>query len=188
MKKAVMLFAEGYEEVEALMTADILMRGGVDLKLVSITEAIQVTGSHGITVSMDKTLAQVSMEEQDAIILPGGMLGTKNLGASDRVTKALKKMNEAGKIVAAICAAPSVLGACGILEGKKATCYPGFEDQLTGAEFVDEMAVIDGNVITSRGLGTSMEFGFALLQQLVSREKAEEIRQQIVFKYNFVSE
>ena len=164
MKQAVMLFAEGFEEVEALMTADILMRGGVDLKLVSITEAIQVTGSHGITVSMDR-----------------------NLGASDRVTKALKQMNEAGKIVAAICAAPSVLGACGILEGKKATCYPGFEDQLTGAEFVDEMAVVDGNVVTSRGLGTSMEFGFALLQQLVSREKAEEIRQQIVFKYHHVS-
>lgn len=187
MKQAVMLFAEGFEEVEALMTADILMRGGVDLKLVSITEAIQVTGSHGIAVSMDRTLAQISMEEQDAIILPGGMPGTKNLGASDRVTKALKQMNEAGKIVAAICAAPSVLGACGILEGKKATCYPGFEDQLTGAEFVDEMAVIDGNVVTSRGLGTSMEFGFALLQQLVSKEKAEEIRQQIVFKYNTVS-
>lgn len=124
MKQAVMLFAEGFEEVEALMTADILMRGGVDLQLVSITEAIQVTGSHGITVSMDRTLAQISMEEQDAIILPGGMPGTRNLGASDRVTKALKQMNEAGKIVAAICAAPSVLGACGILEGKRRLVIP----------------------------------------------------------------
>ncbi len=187
MKKAVMLFAEGYEEVEALMTADILIRGGVELKLVSITESMQVTGSHGITVSMDSTLEQISLEEQDAIILPGGMPGTKKLGDSERVTKALNHMNEEGKIVAAICAAPSVLGACGILEGRKATCYPGFEDQLTGADFVDEMAVVDGNVVTSRGLGTSMEFGFTLLQQLVSKEKAEEIRQQIVFKYNVVS-
>lgn len=183
MKQAVMLFAEGYEEVEALMTVDILMRGGVDIKLVSITDDMQVAGSHGITVGMDMTMKQVDFDEQDAVIIPGGMPGTKNLGECEAVTETLKNANVAGKIVGAICAAPSVLGTCGILEGKKATCYPGFEDMLTGAEFVDEMAVTDGNVVTSRGLGTAMEFGFALLELLVSKEKAEEIRQQIVFKY-----
>ena len=178
-----MLFAEGFEEVEALMTVHILMRGGVDVKLVSVTGEKQVTGSHGIMVGMDITIEEVVYDDQDAVVIPGGMPGTLNLGKSEAVTTALKQMNEAGKIVGAICAAPSVLGACGILQGKRATCYPGFEEKLTGARFVDEMAVVDGNVVTSRGLGTSMEFGFALLEQLVSEEKANEVREQIVFQY-----
>lgn len=183
MKKAVMLFAEGFEEVEALMTVDLLRRGGVEVELASITEEMTVCGSHGIQVGMDTTLARVEFSEFDAILIPGGMPGTKNLGADERVCRALREMNEAGKLVGAICAAPSVLGACGILSGKRATCFPGFEDQLGGAEFVDEMAVVDGNVVTSRGLGTSMEFGLAVLEQLTSRETAEEVRGAIVFKY-----
>lgn len=183
MKKAVMLFAEGFEEVEALMTVDILMRGGVDVKLASITEEMEVSGSHGIRIGMDVTMDQVDFEEQDAVLIPGGMPGTLNLGNNPEVTGVLTKMNETGKIVGAICAAPSVLGQCGILKEKKATCYPGFEDKLTGAEFINEKVVVDGNVVTSRGLGTSMEFGFALLELLVSKEKAEEVRGQIVFMY-----
>lgn len=183
MKKAVMLFANGFEEVEALMTADILMRGGVEVTLASITEETEVTGSHGIRVGMDAVMEQVDFAGQDAVLIPGGMPGTLNLGDSKKVTGVLTEMHEAGKIVGAICAAPSVLGQCGILKGKRATCYPGFEEKLTGAEFVDEKAVVDGNVVTSRGLGTSMEFGFALLEVLVSKEKAEEIRKQIVFMY-----
>ncbi len=183
MKKAVMLFAEGFEEVEALMTVDILMRGGVDVRLASITEEMEVSGSHGIRIGMDVAMDQVDFGEQDAVLIPGGMPGTLNLGNSPKVTGVLTKMNETGKIVGAICAAPSVLGQCGILKGKKATCYPGFEDKLTGAEFINEKVVVDGNVVTSRGLGTSMEFGFALLELLVSKEKAEEVRGQIVFMY-----
>lgn len=183
MKQAVMLFATGFEEVEALMTVDLLRRGGVEVKLASITEDMAVCGSHGIQVGMDTTLAQVELDGMDAILIPGGMPGTVNLGNDEAVCRALKEMNEAGKIVGAICAAPSVLGACGILEGRRATCYPGFEDKLTGAVFVDEMAVVDGNVVTSRGLGTSMEFGFALLNLLISEEKSEEIRKSIVFQY-----
>lgn len=183
MKKVVMLFAEGFEEVEALMTVDLLMRGGVDVKLASITKEMEVAGSHGIRIGMDVTMDLVDFEEQDAVLIPGGMPGTLNLGNSPEVLRILTEMHEAGKIVGAICAAPSVLGQCGILEGKKATCYPGFEDKLTGAEFIDEKAVVDGNVVTSRGLGTSMEFGFSVLELLVSKEKAEEIRKQIVFMY-----
>ncbi len=183
MKQAVMLFATGFEEVEALMAVDILRRGGVEVKLASITEDMAVCGSHGIQVGMDTTLVQTELKEMDAILLPGGMPGTLNLGKDEAVCRALKQMNEAGKIVGAICAAPSVLGACGILEGRRATCYPGFEDKLTGAEFVDEMAVADGNVVTSRGLGTAMEFGFMLLSILESQEKSDEIRRSIVFPY-----
>ena len=184
MKKAVMLFANGYEEVEALMTVDLLKRAGVDIRLVSINDEMTVTGSHGISVVMDTKLSHIQLKEEYAIITPGGMPGTMNLGVDVAVTGALKQMNRDGKIVAAICAAPSVLGKCGILEGKRATCYPGFEDKLIGAEVVEEPVVVDGNVITSRGLGTSMEFGFQLIRKLVSEEKAEEIRNQIVFMYN----
>ena len=181
MKKAVMLFANGYEEVEALMTVDLLKRAGVDIRLVSIIDDMTVTGSHGISVAMDTKLSRIQLKEEDAIIIPGGMPGTMNLGVDVAVTGALKQMNRDGKIVAAICAAPSVLGKCGILEGKKATCYPGFEDKLIG-----EQVVADGNIITSRGLGTSMEFGFELIKKLVSAEKAEEVREQIVFMYDLL--
>ncbi len=186
MKRAVMLFAEGFEEVEALMTVDLLRRAEIEVTLAAIESKVQlVTGSHGIGVKMDGTLEQIEMREQDAIILPGGMPGTLHLGESSAVCKTLQEMNEAGKIVAAICAAPSVLGACGILQGKRATSYPGFEEKLSGAEVVtDQPVVVDGNVVTSRGLGTAMEFGFALIEKLVSEEKAEEIRNQIVFMYS----
>ena len=186
MKKAVMLFANGYEEVEALMTVDLLKRAGVDIRLVSINDDMTVTGSHGISVAMDTKLSRIQLKEEDAIIIPGGMPGTMNLGVDVAVTGALKQMNRDGKIVAAICAAPSVLDKCGILEGKKATCYPGFEDKLTGAEIVNKAVVTDGNVITSRGLGTSMEFGFELIKKLISEEKAEEVREQIVFMYDLL--
>lgn len=184
MKQAVMLFAEGFEEVEALMTVDLLRRGGVTVNLASITGDMTVCGSHDIRVEMDTTLAEVDLRQMDAILIPGGLAGTNNLGADADVRRALVSMHEAGKIVGAICAAPSVLGACGILKGKRATCYPGFEDQLDGASFVDEMVVTDGNVVTSRGLGTSMEFGFRLLEMLISKETADDVREKIVFKYS----
>lgn len=184
MKQAVMLFATGYEEVEALMTVDLLRRGGVDVKMASITDEMTVCGSHDIRIEMDTTLANADMEQMDAVIIPGGKAGTDRLGEDAVVCQTLKDAFRAGKVVAAICAAPSVLGACGILEGKRATCYPGFEGKLAGAEFVDQMAVVDGNVVTSRGLGTSMEFGFALLEVLVSKEMAEKVRGEIVFKYH----
>lgn len=183
MKQAVMFFAEGFEEVEALMTVDLLRRGGVEVQLASITKEMTVCGSHGIRVGMDTTLDELETDQMDAVLIPGGMPGTRNLEANEEVCQILKEADQAGKIVGAICAAPSVLGKCGILDGKRATCYPGFEEQLGGACFVDEMVVADGNVVTSRGLGTSMEFGFWLLELLVSREKAEEVRKSVVFMY-----
>lgn len=185
MKRTAMLFADGFEEVEALMTVDLLRRAGIEVVLASVQDGAQtVTGSHQITVGMDASLADLALEELDAMIIPGGMPGTRNLGASEKVRDALTQMNRDGKVVAAICAAPSVLGLCGILKGKKATCFPGFEDELEGAEYVQEAAVTDGNVITSRGLGTSMEFGFALIEKLLSREQAEDVREKIVFMYH----
>ena len=118
MKRAVILFAEGYETVEALLVVDLLRRGGVEVTMASITEDEFVRSSHGVNVEMDAVLGEVDVLDYDAIILPGGMPGTINLGESDAVRKAILAMNDAGKIVAAVCAAPGVLGKYGLLEGK----------------------------------------------------------------------
>lgn len=182
MKRAVMLFAEGFETVEALMVVDILRRGGVEVTMASITEEDYVESSHRVRVEMDAVLGEVDVLEYDAIILPGGMPGTLHLGESEAVKKSVLAMNEAGKIVAAICAAPGVLGKHGLLEGKRACSYPDHEVNLRGAEVSREPVVTDGNIVTSRGLGTAMEFGLALLERLEGREKAEQIKKAIVYQ------
>ena len=127
MKRAVILFAEGYETVEALLVVDLLRRGGVEVTMASITEDEFVRSSHGVNVEMDAVLGEVDVLDYDAIILPGGMPGTINLGESDAVRKAILAMNDAGKIVAAVCAAPGVLGKYGLLEGKTACSFPQHE-------------------------------------------------------------
>ena len=182
MKRAVMLFAEGYETVEALMVVDVLRRGGVEVTMASITEDEYVRSSHGVNVEMDAVLGEVDVLSYDAIILPGGMPGTLNLGESAAVKKALLAMNEAGKIVSAICAAPGVLGKYGLLEGKNACSYPDHEVNLRGAQVLREPVVTDGNIVTSRGLGTALEFGLRLLEILESVEKADQIREAIIYQ------
>ena len=185
-KKVYIFLADGFEDIEGLTVVDLMRRADIDIKTVSIKKSKEITTSHGITMLTDLTFAETDFTDADMLVLPGGMPGTMNLGVDVAVTGALKQMNRDGKIVAAICAAPSVLGKCGILEGKKATCYPGFEDKLIGAEIVNKAVVTDGNVITSIGLGTSMEFGFELIKKLISEEKAEEVREQIVFMYDLL--
>ena len=182
MKKAVMLFAEGYETVEALMVVDLLRRAGVTVTMAAITEEETVRSSHGVCVGMDAVLGEVDLLSYDAIILPGGMPGTLHLGESDAVRKAVLAMHEAGKIVAAICAAPGVLGRYGLLQGKRACSFPDHEVNLTGAEVSREPVVTDGNIVTSRGLGTAMEFGLKLLELLVGPEKRDEIKEKIVYQ------
>ena len=182
MKKAVMLFAEGFETVEALMVVDLLRRGGVEVMMASITEDDWVVSSHGVNVEMNSTLGEVDVLSYDAIILPGGMPGTLNLGESEAVKKAVLAMNDAGKIVSAICAAPGVLGKHGLLEGKRACSYPSHEKNLTGATVLRDPVVIDGNIVTSRGLGTAMEFGLTLLGLLEGEEKENQIKDAIVYQ------
>ena len=182
MKKAVMLFAEGFETVEALMVVDLLRRGGVEVTMASINEDDWVVSSHGVNVEMNSTLGEVDVLSYDAIILPGGMPGTLNLGESEAVKKAVLAMNDAGKIVSAICAAPGVLGKHGLLEGKRACSYPSHEKNLTGATVSRDPVVIDGNIVTSRGLGTAMEFGLTLLGLLEGQEKEDQIKDAIVYQ------
>lgn len=181
MSRACVFIAEGFEEIEGLTVVDILRRAGVDTQTVSITEERMVTGSHKIPVRADVCLKDADFTGTELLVLPGGMPGTLNLGACRELTELLVRFCEEGKKVAAICAAPSVLGDLGILKGKKAACYPGFEERLAGAEVVYDKVAVDGNVITSRGMGTAIPFALALTEQLVSREKAEEIKKGIIY-------
>lgn len=182
MKKTMMLFAEGFETVEALMVVDILRRGGVEVTMTSITEEETVTSAQNITIQMDATMGELDLAQYDAVILPGGMPGTTHLGESEAVKKTLFAMNEAGKLVAAICAAPGVLGRHGLLQGKNACSYPDHECNLIGASVSREPVVVDGNIVTSRGLGTAMEFGFKLLELLEGKEKENQIKKAIIYQ------
>lgn len=175
MKKAFVFLATGFEEVEALGTVDILRRGGVDAKTVSITGDYKVAGAHGVEIIADQLFAEADLSAADAMILPGGMPGSNNLNDCDPLREQLIKQYKAGKIVAAICAAPLVLGGLGLLKGRRATCYPGFEDRLIGAEVTGEATETDGHVITGRGPGLVFNFGLALLSALKSEAVAEEV-------------
>lgn len=187
MKKVSVFFADGCEEVEALTVVDLLRRAGVETDMVSIMGKLLVTSSHGVGIQTDHLFEETDFEETDMLVLPGGMPGTLHLRAHEGLAQLLKTYDVAGKqgqdkYVAAICAAPSVLGGLGILEGKLACCYPGFEEKLTGATVTMEPAIQDGYVITGRGMGTAIPFGLKLIQVLCGVEKAEEVKKGILFE------
>ncbi len=174
------LLAEGFEEVEALTPADLLRRSKVDVKLAGVT-GMQVTGSHGITVSADIPLDEADFDSADMVILPGGMPGTKNLYADERVKKAVRKLYDENKYVAAICAAPSIiLGGMGLLKGRRATCFPGMEDGMTGAECIKQNCVVDGKIITGCGVGGALDFGCAIVEAICGKEQAEKVSASVV--------
>lgn len=170
--------AEGFEEIEALTPVDFLRRCELPVKMVGVGAPV-ITGSHGIAVVCDLTAEELNLDEVEAVILPGGMPGTLNLEKSEVVQAAVRQCASNGKIVAAICAAPSVLGHMGLLQGKKAVCFPGFEDQLLGAEYTDAPVVQDGNILTSKGAGTASQFAFALAEAFCSKERAKSLREGI---------
>lgn len=182
MKKVFAFFAEGFEEVEALMVIDLLRRTKeVEVTTVSVTEDLMVKSSHNFNIMADKVISDIDFEEGDMIFLPGGIPGTPNLAASKVLTDNIVAYNEKGKYLAAICAAPSILGQLGILNGKKATCYPGFEDKLEGA-VCGGSVVTDGNITTAKGLGVALEMGLELIKILVDESKSEEIAAAIQYK------
>jgi 4-methyl-5(b-hydroxyethyl)-thiazole monophosphate biosynthesis len=176
-----LFLANGFEEVEALTPLDYLRRCELPVKTVAVENRL-VTGSHQITVMADLLMSDLKPQETEMIILPGGMPGTLNLEKSQGVQEMIDHCAKQGKYIAAICAAPSILGHKGLLNGKKATCYVGFEDQLLGAEYTGEPVVQDGNIITARGAGTANQFAFRLAEILCGRERAETLKAGILWE------
>jgi 4-methyl-5(b-hydroxyethyl)-thiazole monophosphate biosynthesis len=178
MKKVAVLFAEGFEEIEALTVVDIMRRANVTCHMIGI-DKINVLGTHSIQVKCDKTLDN-DIKDYDLIVLPGGMPGAKNLQENKKVIEAVKYFNESGKLVSAICAAPIVLGTANIIENRNITSYPGFEDELKGCNYKEDRVVVDGNIITSRGPATAMEFAYKLLE-ILGNDKYKDISSGMLF-------
>lgn len=182
MSKIGIFMANGCEEIEGLTVVDMVRRAGLEIDMISITEEKQVTGAHGIVFMADITKAEADFNRYDGIVLPGGMPGTTNLGADETVDQVIREFAAKGKMVAAICAAPSVLGLAGLLDGKMATSYPGFEEKLIGAEYLEAAVVADENIITSRGMGTAIAFSSEIIRYFTDDETAENLQKAIIYK------
>lgn len=180
MKTVYLFTADGVEEVEALTVVDLLRRAEVNVSMVSISGSRQITGAHGIVFMADLLFDELA-QEADMLVLPGGGPGTQNLMHHEGLKKMLLHYNHQKKDLAAICAAPGVLGIHGILNGKRAVCYPGCEENLVGATVLESTVVIDENIITSKGPGTAMEFALVLIQRLCGEEKMQEIKQGLLY-------
>lgn len=181
MAKVFTFLTEGFELVEALAVVDVLRRAGVDVVTVSIMDKKTVMSAQRVEVTADTMFADNDYDKADVLFLPGGP-GTKGLEAHAGLVEVLKKHYSAGKMLAAICAAPSVFGHLGFLEGKRATCFPGFEGELKGAQFVPERVVDEGNIVTSRGMGTAIDLGLCLAGKLVSGRVADMLAHSIQYK------
>ena len=177
-----LFLAEGFEEIEALCVLDLLRRAGVETKTVGVTGKT-VSGSHNIPVVCDVTENEININDDfDMIILPGGLPGSDNLHASKVVDAFINKAIENDKLICAICAAPYILGVRGLLKGKKATCYPGFENRLEGAICQDTGVVRDGKIITARAMGSATDFALEIIEALLGKEAREKIRASIIYK------
>jgi len=181
MKKAIVLLAPGFEEIEAITVVDVLRRAGVEVTVAGVSE-MEVTGSHGVTVKADRRLSEAAEESYELVVLPGGLPGATNLRDDPGVQALVRAQHAAGRRVAAICAGPIALGAAGVLQGKKATSYPGFGDQLHAAHYLEDAVVTDGNVTTSRGVGTALDFALALVAQLSGADAAEAQAQRMLVR------
>ena len=181
MSKVYIFFADGFEDIEGLTVVDLLRRVQIDIKTVSIKDTKEVQTAHGISLLTDLLFDEVDITDADMLVLPGGMPGTKYLGEYQPLCDLLRDFYGKSGKVAAICAAPTVLASLGFLEGRKATAYPSCMEGLTGAEPSYESVVVDGNVTTSRGLGTAVDFALSLIGQLLGEEKADEIAESVVY-------
>lgn len=176
MNQSFLFLAHGFEEIEALTAVDVLRRAGIPVKTVSITESLQVTGAHGITVKADVLFDNTLFDSPEWLILPGGMPGATNLYDFAPLHGLLERQASEQGHIAAICAAPAeVLGRIGILKGKRATCYPGFEDKLEGAEYVDAQVVVDGNIVTGNGPANALVWALAIVRECVGDTLAAEV-------------
>lgn len=180
-ERVYIFLADGFEEIEGLTVVDLLRRAGIDTVTVSVMGRREITGSHRIVVLADELIENVTPDKTDMLVLPGGMPGTLHLGACESLVGFLKAADERKSMMAAICAAPTLFGKLGFLEGKKAICYPGMEDELIGAAVTIEPVVTDGHITTSRGLGTAIPFALRLIALILGQEKADTIAESIVY-------
>ena len=182
MKTIFVFLAEGFEEIEALTPVDVLRRAGLSVQTVSVMDEQVVAGAHGVPVLADKMFAEINPEDAEMMLLPGGLPGATNLDAHEGLSQLILDFAEADKPLAAICAAPLVLGNRGLLQGKKATCYPGFETYLQGAEYTAALVEKDGNIITGKGPGAAMEFAFAIVEKYCGMDKVNELKQGMMIQ------
>lgn len=179
MKKIAVLFHDGFEELEALSVVDVMRRAKIECTMVGMNK-LEVISSHQIKIAMDRIFDD-TIETYDAIVIPGGLPGATNLRDDSRVIKIVQKFNEANKIIGAICAGPIVLEKAGIIEGKIVTCFPGFDTQLSSANYQEALVIIDNNIITGKGPAAALAFAYALLDALGGN--SEEIKESMQYKY-----
>ncbi len=184
MAKAAVFIADGSEEVEAITPVDLLRRAKVDVDVVSVMPELEITASRNVKITADKLISEIDFDEYDLLVLPGGIRGTSNLNANEELKKQIVRFNDQGKGIAAICAAPSIFAGLGLLNGKTSTCNPGFWDELRagGANVIeDSKVVVNGNIITSQAMGTSVDFGLALVGFLCGEEEKEALKANVRF-------
>ena len=183
MAKVYEFLATGFEDIEALIPLDIMRRAGVDFKTVSVTGSLVVESAHGVKIEADMLIEDADFGDADLLMLPGGLPGATNLNAHAGVRKALVEHNVRGRMIGAICAAPMVLGGLGMLEGKRATCYPGFEKYLEGAEYTHELCTVDGNITTGEGPAAALPYAYKLLAALTAAKTADGIADGMMYKH-----
>lgn len=184
MKSVVVFLAEGFEEIEAITMVDVLRRVSIECDTCSIVEdKYYVTGAHGIEIKADKNINDINSKEYDCLILPGGMPGSENLKQNNVVIKMINEFNKENKIIGAICAAPIVLEEAGILSNKKVTSYPGFEKMLGDCNYIEDIVVEDGNIVTSRGPATALQFSLKIVEKLIGIEKSNELKDEMMLDF-----
>lgn len=176
-------FADGFEEIEAFASVDVLRRAELKVEMISVTGDEIVRGAHGISVFCDRSIENCDFFDASLLLLPGGMPGAQTLGECEDLKRALLKANEQGTCIAAICAAPMVLGQLGLLKGKKATCYPGFEQYLEGADYTAAMVERDGQIITGKGPAAALPFAFALVRHLAGEAKEKALKEGMCYNH-----
>lgn len=181
MKKTALFCADGFEECEGLIVVDLLRRANIEIQTVSLNSDCTVTSSHQVKISCDCIFDEVCFDELDMIILPGGMPGTTHLKEHAALNEAIMAFDQAGKGLAAICAAPSVFGSLGLLKGKTMTCFPGFEKECPLANYTGKKVEVDGHIITARGLGAALEFAAKIIETLKDKATADAILAQIQY-------
>jgi protein deglycase len=183
MPRVAVILANGFEEVEAMAIVDVLRRAEIDTVVAGLHDG-PITSARMVKVIPDTVIDTVKADDFDMIVLPGGQPGTDNLNADLRVKELISSFSQKGKLTGAICAAPIVLASAGLLRGKRATSYPSYKDRLGGALYDESSVVTDGTVLTSRGAGTALTFGLAIVERLVSKEKALKIKEAMLINYD----